>query len=82
MDQSRQHPDDALRQRFRDLTEHLHHVHESWQEAHHQHDVARQLDRIDREHALLAELHEVIAAFRENLDQRRASYGQPPERKP
>jgi hypothetical protein len=77
MEHPRQPPDDALQQRFRDLTEQLHHIYQSWQEVYDQQDVTRQMDLIDRERAIVAQLQEIIAAFRQALQARQASYRRP-----
>jgi hypothetical protein len=82
MEHPQPYSDEALQQHFRDLTEQLHHAHESWQEAHHRHDMARQIDLINRERAILVQLEGIIAAFQQALQEQLASYGQPPERTP
>jgi uncharacterized coiled-coil DUF342 family protein len=82
MDHLQPHSDEALRQRFRDLAESLQRVHESWQEAYGRQDLGRQLELIDREHALLAELRKVVTAFQQTLQERQASLRQLPERTP
>jgi hypothetical protein len=82
MEHPQQPPDEALRQRVRDLTDQLHHAPEAWQEAVHRHDVARQIDLINRARAILVELQGIIAAFQQALQERLASDEQPPERTP
>ena len=82
MEHPQQPPDATLQQRFRDLTEQLHRVHESWQEAYRQHDVARQMDLIDREHALIGQLQDILAALQQDLQERLVRQRRPPERTP
>jgi hypothetical protein len=60
----------AFQQHFRDLSEQIRRIHEEWQEAVRVHDIARQSALIDREHALVTEVHEVIATFQAAVAQR------------
>jgi hypothetical protein len=82
MDHPQPYSDEALRQRFRELSESLHQLHASWREAYRQHDVAHQIDLIDRELALLTQLRRIIAAFQQTMQARQACSRQPLERMP
>jgi hypothetical protein len=63
MDQALHDAHPAFRQRFHALAAQRRHIHEAWQEAAQAHDLEREGALIAREHDLLTEVHQEIAAY-------------------
>ena len=70
MDQDFHDAHEAFRQRFRALATELQQRHAAWEAAVEAHDIPRQAVLIAREHELLTEVSEVIAAFQAIIPQR------------
>jgi hypothetical protein len=61
---------DAFHQRFRTLAAQLQVLHEEWHEAVRTQNHERQLVVLSQEHALLTEVHTIIAAFQATVAER------------
>lgn len=70
MDTSLHREHEAYRQRFRTLHAQIQALHAEWEARVQENDHARQADLINQEHALLTEVHTLIAAFQARVAER------------